>query len=267
MNTSESTAAIAAALAKAHLEIENPELDGVNPHFKSRFSTLAAVLNAVRKPLARNGIAMMQSVAIEEGRVAVTTSLMHSSGEWLREMMAFPIPNNATVQQAGACVTYLRRYSLISLCGIVGDPNEDDDGESDRQEREEQRKRDAQQRAVQHRASAKPAPAKPAPAPAQATGTMDKFPDEGDHIVQVKRVVQRGKAWAVHVVSEEHGTAWIKTNVEDYAKFLDEQAASGEVVSVSLNRVDANTLELLAIKSPRKTGAKPVDVPEESLPF
>ena len=169
METSETTGAIAAALAKAHLEIENPELDGVNPHYKSRFSTLAAVLNAVRKPMAKQGIALMQSVSIAEGRVAVTTSLIHASGEWMRETMAFPIASGANVQQAGSTVTYLRRYSLISLCAIVGDPHEDDDGDADRAEHAERAKQQPpRQRTTRDTFKperAKGAPPAPAPAP------------------------------------------------------------------------------------------------------
>lgn len=177
METSETTGAISTALAKAHLEIENPELDGINPHFKSRFSTLAAVLNAVRKPLAKQGIALMQSVAIAESRVCVTTSLHHSSGEWMRETMSFPIPANSNVQQAGSCVTYLRRYSLIALCAIVGDPHEDDDGEADNEHRVEQK-----------RQQARPEPTRtPAPRPVETAPRMigewleivPKYIDEG----------------------------------------------------------------------------------------
>ena len=40
-----------AALADAQAEMQNPPLDGANPHFNSRFSTLKAVLEAVRGPL------------------------------------------------------------------------------------------------------------------------------------------------------------------------------------------------------------------------
>lgn len=181
METSTTTGAIAEALAKAHLEIENPELDGINPHFKSRFSTLAAVLNAVRKPLARQGIALMQSVSFLDNRIGVTTSLHHSSGEWMRETMAFPIPGNSNVQQAGSTVTYLRRYSLISLCAIVGDPTEDDDGDHDRRERVEQKPAPRQEYQAP-KAAAKAAP-RPEPKVEQADGEWTrlvcKWVDEG----------------------------------------------------------------------------------------
>jgi len=277
METSETTGAIAAALAKAHLEIDNPELDGVNPHFKSKFSTLAAVLNAVRKPLASQGIAMMQSVSIDEGRVAVTTSLIHASGEWLRETMAFPVANNANIQQAGSLVTYIRRYSLIALCGIVGDPHEDDDGDGDRLDRNEPRKpaprttRDSfrpenARGAAPVREERQQPPAKPAPAPepsSPVSGQMDKYPDEGIVTVDIKRVVPRGKGHAVHVHSPEHGGAWFRTLSAETADYLKDQV--GNTIRVELMRVDVNTIDILrVIAEPKDEGAKGG---EDDLPF
>lgn len=273
METSETTGAIAAALAKAHLEIENPELDGVNPHFKSRFSTLAAVLNAVRKPLAKQGIALMQSVSITDGRVAVTTSLIHASGEWMRETMAFPIATGANVQQAGSTVTYLRRYSLISLCAIVGDPHEDDDGDGDRVEREE-RKPTPPKRQPFKPDAAKGAPPSPAAAPVleptQTGNPLDNFPDDYDGPVGIVRVTQREKAvWAVQVRHPQYGTAWVKTKVEDYAKALEQACGEQRVLGLFRN---GPALELTHVKMPPKAD-KPAPAPvrekedADALPF
>lgn len=276
METSETTGAIAAALAKAHLEIDNPELDGVNPHFKSRFATLAAVLNAVRKPMAKQGIALMQSVAIAEGRVAVTTSLIHASGEWMRETMAFPIAGNSNVQQAGSVVTYLRRYSLISLCAIVGDPHEDDDGDEDRQEHNEQRK--AQQRTTRDTfrpenargAAPVPEPAREAtekPEPAKATpsasvGVMDKYPDEYEGDFEILRVTTRpGKPHAIHAAGE-HGRVWISTKVDGYAEVAKE--ATGKTLRLDVARVGP-TLEVMRVLTPSAPAAQKEE--SDALPF
>lgn len=212
METSATTGQIAAALAKAHIEIDNPELDGVNPHFKSRFSTLAAVLNAVRKPLAKHGIALLQSVAIEDGRVRVSTNLMHASGEWLRETMSFPLAGGSNVQQAGSVVTYLRRYSLIALCGIVGDPHQDDDGDDDRLQHEEKRN---------GKPAAKPAPRKETTAAQPPRKEANVFPpapkkpgrpwpDNGAGEMQVGRVVTRDTGKVAALCEAEDGTsAWV----------------------------------------------------------
>ena len=38
---------IAAALANAQLEMHNPVFDSVNPHFRSRYASMAATRNAI----------------------------------------------------------------------------------------------------------------------------------------------------------------------------------------------------------------------------
>jgi hypothetical protein len=270
METSETTGAIAAALAKAHLEIENPELDGVNPHFKSRFSTLAAVLNAVRKPLAKQGIALMQSVSIAEGRVAVTTSLIHASGEWMRETMAFPMATGANIQQAGSTVSYLRRYSIISLTAIVGDPHADDDGEGDRIEREDRKPTPPKRQPFKPDAAKGAPPAASAPAaPAPSGNPIDDYPDDFDGLLRIKRVTRREKAWAVLVESKEHGLAWVKTNIEDYANALSEAVGQDRILGLFRN---GPALEITHMKLPPQA-EKPAPAPArekedaDALPF
>jgi ERF superfamily len=124
MNRSDSIANLAKALALAQPYITNPPLDAVNPHFRSRYATLAAHIDSVRLPLATQGISVVQSTRIDvPGMVVVVTSLMHSSGEWISSEIA--LPSGATPQTYGSALTYARRYALAALVGIVGD--EDDD--------------------------------------------------------------------------------------------------------------------------------------------
>jgi len=261
METSETIGAIAAALAKAHLEIDNPELDGVNPHFKSRFSTLAAVLNAVRKPLAKQGIAFMQSVAIADNRVAVTTSLIHASGEWMRETMSFPMPGNPNVQQAGSTVTYLRRYSALSLCAIVGDPHEDDDGDNDRRDRIESRKEPRREPFRPENAKGavpvKEATKQPEPEPT-GSGVMDKYPDEFIGPLKILRVSERkGKPAAIHVEGE-HGRAWIACPVQEYTALALEMV--NKVATLELQRV-GQTLTVMRWSNPPAVKVDTADIP------
>ncbi|HSR80889.1 MAG TPA: ERF family protein, partial [Hyphomicrobiaceae bacterium] len=78
---------LAAALAKAQGSMRNATLNRTNPHFKSRYADLASVFDAIRKPLADNGLAVSQ--LIDDGRLV--TLLMHSgSGEWLSSEMTLP---------------------------------------------------------------------------------------------------------------------------------------------------------------------------------
>jgi hypothetical protein len=122
------TGAIAAALVKAQSEMRNPRFDETNPHFKSRFASLAAVRAAVMPALLKNEIALTQELQTTERGIACYTHLYHSSGE---RLTFGPCEIPATKDNAhgfGSAATYARRYSLMAACGVVGD--EDDDANS-----------------------------------------------------------------------------------------------------------------------------------------
>jgi hypothetical protein len=227
MQRTENIGEIAAALSKANLEIRNAELDRVNPHFKNRYATLGSILNAIRVPLAKHGVAPVQTVSMANGMVTVTTALIHSSGQAVEDTAMFPLPNNATVQQMGSAITYLRRYALAAIVGIVGD--EDDDGEGDRSTRSEPRREPFKPQAAQGAPApaARPAPKRTAPVE-QATvdGEWEeitvKYVDEGvagkNQSPYVKLKDTNGKAimvWdtALHVVARETkgATIWVIT--------------------------------------------------------
>lgn len=94
--------------------------DGSNPHFKSRYSTLNEVLDKVKKPLNDLGIVIMQLSETEGLR---TTLLDVQNGTEVTSII--PYVGNDTAQKTGACITYYRRYGLVSLLGLEDD---DDDG-------------------------------------------------------------------------------------------------------------------------------------------
>ena len=126
MNSSTSLELIATALAAAQAEMKNPTFDSVNPYFKSKYASLAAVRDTVIPVLAKHGIAVFQSATPAEHGIAVTTRLLHSSGQWL-ETDPFMVPVTKDDAQ-GVCSasTYARRYSLQFAAMVVGDG--DDDG-------------------------------------------------------------------------------------------------------------------------------------------
>lgn len=127
MQRSESIAAIAAALAKAQGAIEGAVKGNTNPAFRSKYADLGAVWDAIRDPLSGNGLSVLQQLSTEESRVACTTIILHSSGEWI-EFAPFVVPvSKADAQGFGSAATYCRRYSLMAAVGIAPI---DDDGES-----------------------------------------------------------------------------------------------------------------------------------------
>ncbi len=93
--SSPSIAALAAALAKAQIELANPEKSligtiesksgkvGEGAERVFRYASLAEGLEIVRKTLGQHEIATVQTTAIDNsaGLVNLTTVLAHSSGE------------------------------------------------------------------------------------------------------------------------------------------------------------------------------------------
>lgn len=121
----ESTNGLYAALAAAQAEMQNPSFDSQNPHFRSKFASLAAVRNAVVPVLARHGIAVLQNLTTTDNGIGCETILTHASGETLRlGPLAMPA-TKADAQGFGSAATYARRYSLMAVAGVVGDDDDD----------------------------------------------------------------------------------------------------------------------------------------------
>ena len=118
-------AELIAALSKAQGEISNAAKNSKNPHFKSDYADLAAVLNTVKPALSKHGIALVQGTAFDGAMVTVTTVLAHSSGGSISSE-ASCVPAKMDGQGIGSATTYLRRYSLAAMTGIA---QEDLDGE------------------------------------------------------------------------------------------------------------------------------------------
>ncbi len=134
---SETIGAIAAALAKAQAELTNPEkaliatIRASNPRDQDqtfRYAALSSGLDIVRKALGGHEIATVQATAIDNdaGLIRLTTTLAHSSGEWLSsEWPVCAIGETATPRRMGAALTYARRYALFTLVGIAGEDDLD----------------------------------------------------------------------------------------------------------------------------------------------
>jgi hypothetical protein len=122
---SPSIAALAAALAKAQGQLKAASKSSINPHFKSKYADLAAIWDVAREPLSSNGLAVLQRVSSSLDGVLITTQLVHSSGEWIKDRCVWPVAQR-TPQGMGSAITYGKRYALAALVGIAAD--EDDDG-------------------------------------------------------------------------------------------------------------------------------------------
>jgi hypothetical protein len=135
--SSESIAALAAALAKAQMVLTSPEksLTGTVPSNRYdepgrtfRYAPLSSGLDIVRKALGKHGIATLQTTTIDQDiqSVSLTTVLAHSSGEWIAsDWPVCALSDLAAPRRMGAALTYARRYALFTLVGIAGEDDLD----------------------------------------------------------------------------------------------------------------------------------------------
>ena len=117
------TKTLAEALIAFQANLPKIEQDSVNPHFKSKFSSLKEVTNKVIPELVKYDLSYTTGSRVEDGRMIVVAKLKHVSGE---EEIAEFLVTDTNPQKIGSSVTYFRRYGLASLTGVVAD--EDDDG-------------------------------------------------------------------------------------------------------------------------------------------
>ncbi len=101
-----------------------------------RYADLPTVLDVVRPALTANGFAVMQFPCELEGEPALTTVLIHTSGEWIETTVKIRPADNRP-QAIGSAQTYARRYALLALCGIAAD--DDDDGRAASKPAQQQR--------------------------------------------------------------------------------------------------------------------------------
>jgi len=125
MNHSESIAKLATALSIVQGKLTHAKKDSANPFFKSKYADLESVWDACRSLLAENGLAVMQFPGeFVDGTMSLNTVLTHSSGEYMSYLMSVPM-TKMDAQGAGSCISYMRRYALAAVVGVV---QADDDG-------------------------------------------------------------------------------------------------------------------------------------------
>lgn len=116
---------IATALLAAKKAFGPALKDKTNPAFKSKYADLGACLDAVADPCVKAGIVLYQETFEDDTGVTVETVFLHESGESLRCGKLHVPAAKQDPQGYGSALTYARRYSLMTACGIAP---EDDDG-------------------------------------------------------------------------------------------------------------------------------------------
>ena len=132
MEQSQDVGDLAKALCAFQAQAVEPKKTAQNSHLRNKYATLLDVWNAVRDDLPKHGLSVTQFPGGTDGNVELTTTLLHSSGQWMRSTVGVPAVSQKglnPVQVLGSNLSYLRRYALLAVLGLS---SEDDDGEAAR---------------------------------------------------------------------------------------------------------------------------------------
>lgn len=127
---------IAPALLAAQRKLKNPEKNAKNPHFGNRYADLGATLEAAKDALNGQNIALSQVFSPSPyGTIAVTTLLLHSSGEYIGGTTHLPLDRD-NAQGAGSAATYARRYGAQAIVGMYAEDDDDGNAASGKEDRD-----------------------------------------------------------------------------------------------------------------------------------
>src|SRR5260221_8790245 len=97
---------LAKALSEFQGSMKSVKKDANNSFFKSKYADISSIIEAIREPLAKHGLAFSQ---FPSGEAQLTTILMHKSGEWIEDSFTVK-PIDTKPQSLGSAITYARRY-------------------------------------------------------------------------------------------------------------------------------------------------------------
>jgi hypothetical protein len=113
------------ALAKMQSKVLKATKDSSNPHFKSKYASLEAVLDVITEAIKETGLCYTQTISQrDDNRLYLDTRVFHESGQWIGSEFPLLVPQQ-TPQAYGSAISYARRYSLSAIFGVV---QSDDDG-------------------------------------------------------------------------------------------------------------------------------------------
>jgi len=112
------------ALCAAQMEMGPLVKGSVNPAFKSKYADLADLVQAVREPLANNGLAYFHTMVADPAS-AMRTVLVHGDSDTRIECDVPLIVSKNDMQGMKSATTYAKRIGLESVTGVAP---EDDDG-------------------------------------------------------------------------------------------------------------------------------------------
>jgi len=112
------------SLLQAQKDMAPVKKDSVNPHFKNRYASLEAVIEATSGIFQSNGFVVMQPCGRDDLGAYVETVLLHTSGPSFSSKV-YLVLSKQDMQGLGSAITYARRYGLLGMANLGA---EDDDG-------------------------------------------------------------------------------------------------------------------------------------------
>lgn len=98
--------------------------------FKYKYGSLPHVLEAIKPHMAAAGLGFTQPIVLDGEREVIKTVLFHVTDEKTIEstieLPDFKFDQMNAMQSKGSIITYLRRYSLMSVLGIVAEEDDND---------------------------------------------------------------------------------------------------------------------------------------------
>jgi hypothetical protein len=85
------------------------------------YASMRAINEAIAPALKEAGLAVVQTIGMGE----LTTALLHVSGEFISSSCPLVFSDHMSNQDKGSVVTYMRRYSLAAILGLVTDDDDD----------------------------------------------------------------------------------------------------------------------------------------------
>ncbi len=129
-------------LIEFHMEVGKVRKTGTNPHFRSKYADINAVLDVIMPVLTSKGILLVQSPNITESGHVLITKLINTddSADYLESITPLILPKH-DMQAYGSAVTYARRYALMCMLDLEA---EDDDANRASQYQQNQQQANSQ---------------------------------------------------------------------------------------------------------------------------
>jgi len=113
-----------AALVKAQAKLDTVKRNktaGKSGSYSYTYADMAAVMEALRAPLAAEGLALAQLIEGDD----LVTLLLHESGQYLRSSVPIGGNSGGDMQEYGKRLSYLRRYQVSALLCLATELDDD----------------------------------------------------------------------------------------------------------------------------------------------